>query len=84
MIQCYTALPICLLDSSSKEVQRNTEFKESLLFGEAWTVVFPYLKAKIYENMSGIKPVTLSISLVILIKGIMLLNHIKMLGNLIP
>lgn len=80
--QCYTCTASLAL-GLFKEVQKNTEFKESLCFGEAWSVVFSYLKTKIYENTSGIKPVTPSISLVILVKGIMLLNHIKMLENLI-
>lgn len=67
-----------MLHSVSDEVQRHTEFKEAYYLEKHGTVVFSYLKKKIYENVSGIKPVTLSISLVILIKGIILLNHIKM------
>lgn len=45
--------------------------------------MFSYLKTKVNENTSGIKLVILSISLVTLIKGIILLNNIQMLGNLI-
>lgn len=49
--QCYT----CTADTLSKEVQKNTELKESLLFGETWAVMFSYLKTKTCENTSEIK-----------------------------
>lgn len=38
------AIPMWFFNTLDREVQRNTEFKESLFFGETWTVMFSHLK----------------------------------------